>query len=123
LVTVYVRATESLDIDGLSALLSENLRFAMPPQPGIWAGRDEIIKAWLDDGFGRGKYVDWKCRATTANGQPAVAMYLRRPWSSTYQALTMDVLRIENGMIAEITTFDSSVLGWFGLPQELEGGG
>jgi hypothetical protein len=76
-----------------------------------------------DDGFGRGKNVDRKCRATTANGRPAVAMYLRRPWSSTYQSLTKDVLRIENGMIAEITTFDSSVLGWFGLPRELEGGG
>jgi RNA polymerase sigma-70 factor (ECF subfamily) len=122
LVAAYVRAHERLDLDGLSALLREDLRFAMPPQPGIWVGRDQTVKAWLDDGFGSGDYVDWRCRATTANGQPAVAMYVRRPRSSTYQALTMDVLRIEDGAIAEITTFDSGVFGWFGLPKDLEVG-
>ena len=122
LVAAYVRAHQSLDIDGLGALLREDLRFAMPPQPGVWVGRDETVKAWLDDGFGRGEYVDWKCRATTANSQPAVAMYLRHPGSSTYQALTMDVLRIENGLIAEITTFDSEVFDWFRLPRELDAG-
>jgi hypothetical protein len=118
-VAAYVRAHQSLDIDGLGALLREDLRFAMPPQP---VGRDETVKAWLDDGIGRGEYVDWKCRATAANSQPAVAMYLRRPGSSTYQALTMDVLRIENGLIAEITTFDSEVFDWFRLPRELDAG-
>jgi hypothetical protein len=34
LVAAYVRANESLDIDGLGALLREDLRFAMPPQAG-----------------------------------------------------------------------------------------
>ena len=49
-------------------------------------------------------------------------MYLRRPGSSTYQALTMDVLRIENGLIAEITTFGSEVFDWFRLPRQLDAG-
>jgi ketosteroid isomerase-like protein len=97
LVEAYVRASESLDMDGLGALLREDLRFAMPPQPGVWVGRDETVKGWVDGGFGRGDYVDWKCRTTTANGQPAVARYLRRPGASTYEAFSMDVLRIEDG--------------------------
>ena len=85
----------------------------MPPKPGIWAGRDETVNAWLVHviGFGRAEYVDWKCRATTANSQPAMAIVLATSRSSTYQALTMDVLRIENGFIAQITTFDSAVFG------------
>jgi RNA polymerase sigma-70 factor (TIGR02960 family) len=121
LVAAYVRATESLDIDGLSALLREDLRFAMPPQPGVWVGREETVKGWLDGGFGRGDYVDWKCRVTTANGQPAVAMYLRRPGAKAYEAFTMDVLRIENGLIAEIITFDGEVFDWFRLPRQVKG--
>jgi RNA polymerase sigma-70 factor (TIGR02960 family) len=122
LVAAYVRANESLDIDGLGALLREDLHFAMPPQPGVWVGRDETIKGWVDGGFGRGDYADWKCRTTTANGQPAVAMYLRRPGASMYEAFSMDVLRIEDGLIAEIITFDSEVFDWFRLPRQLEAG-
>jgi RNA polymerase sigma-70 factor (TIGR02960 family) len=122
LVAAYVRANESLDIDGLRALLREDLRFAMPPQPGVWVGRDETVRGWIDGGFGRGDYADWRCRTTMANAQPAVAMYLRRPGALTYEAASMDVLRIEDGLIAEIITFDSAVFDWFGLPRELEAG-
>jgi RNA polymerase sigma-70 factor (TIGR02960 family) len=120
LVAAYVRAHESLDIEGLSALLRADLRFAMPPQPGVWVGRDETVKGWVAGGFGRGDYADWKCLITTANSQPAVAMYLRRPGAATYQAFSMDVLRIEDGLIAEIITFDSEVFDWFRLPRQLQ---
>ena len=122
LVAAYVRAHESLDIDGLSALLREDLRFAMPPQPGVWIGRDETVRGWVAGGFGRGDYADWKCRTTIANGQPAVAMYLRRPGALTYEAFSMDVLRIADGLITEIITFDSEVFDWFRLPRQLEAG-
>lgn len=122
LVTAYVNAHENFDLDGLSALLREDLRFAMPPQPGIWVGRDETVKSWLDGGFGQGDLVDWRCRVVVANGQPAVAMYVRRPGTGMYRALTMDVLRVENGLITEIVTFDTDVFDWFGLPAEIEAG-
>ena len=59
---------------------------------------------------------------TMANGQPAVAMYLRRSGASTYEAFAMDVLRIEDGLIAEIITFDSEVFDWFRLPRQLQAG-
>jgi RNA polymerase sigma-70 factor (TIGR02960 family) len=120
LVSAYVRAHETLDIDGLAALLRADLRFAMPPQPGVWVGREETVQGWVDGGFGKGDYADWKARTTTANGQPAVAMYLRRPGAATYEPFAMDVLRIEDGLIAEITTFDSDVFEWFGLPRHLD---
>ena len=34
----------------------------------------------------------------------------------------MDVLRIEDGLVAEIITFDSDVFDWFGLPRQLQAG-
>jgi SnoaL-like domain len=122
MVTTYVRAHDNLDVDGLGALLGEDLRFAMPPQPGVWVGRYETIKGWVDGGFGRGDYADWRCRTTVANGQPGVAMYLRRPGASRYEAFSLDVLRIEDGLIAEIITFDSEVFDWFRLPRQLQAG-
>jgi RNA polymerase sigma-70 factor (ECF subfamily) len=119
LVAAYMDAHERLDMDGLAALLREDLRFAMPPQPGIWMGRDHVVQSWLEGGFGSGEYVDWRCRLTVANGQPAVAMYLRRPRDTVYRAFTLDVLRIADGKVAEITTFDADLFPAFDLPAVL----
>jgi RNA polymerase sigma-70 factor (ECF subfamily) len=121
LVSAYMAAHERLDIDRLTTLLREDLRFAMPPQPGVWVGRDTTVKAWVEGGFGTTEYGDWRCRLTLANGQPAVAMYLRRPGDTTYRAFAMDVLRLAGGKVAEITTFDESLFPMFDLPATLSG--
>ena len=63
--------------------------------------------------------VDWRCLLTSANGQPAVAIYLRRPGDSVYRAFALDVLRIANGLVAEITTFEDGVFPAFDLPTTL----
>ena len=36
-----------------------------------------------------------------------------------YSPLALDVLRVVDGTIADIVTFDGSVFGWFGLPRAL----
>jgi len=45
-----------------------------------------------------------------------------RPGASKYEAFSMDVLRIEDGLIAEIITFDREVFDWFRLPRQLQAG-
>jgi RNA polymerase sigma-70 factor (ECF subfamily) len=52
----------------------------------------------------------------------AVAMYVRCPGASTYEAFSQDILRIDDGLIAEIITFDSEVFDWFSLPRQLQAG-
>jgi RNA polymerase sigma-70 factor (ECF subfamily) len=47
--------------------------------------------------------------------QPAVANYVLRPGDAAWQALALDVLRIEEGVITEIVTFAGSVFPRFGL--------
>lgn len=42
-----------------------------------------------------------------------------RPGDSTFRAFKFDVLRIENGAIAEITTFGAGLFPAFGLPPTL----
>jgi hypothetical protein len=60
-----------------------------------------------------------RCLVTRANRQPAVACYVRRPGDEDYSPLAIDVLRIADGAIADIITFDGSLFGCFGLPRSV----
>jgi RNA polymerase sigma-70 factor, ECF subfamily len=116
----YVSTTERGDLAGLAALLSEDVRFAMPPQPGSWVGRDVVVNSWVQGGFGSAGFGQFRCLTTRANGMPAVACYLRREGESRFSPLSLDVLRIAEGEIQEITTFDlAPMVEAFDLPREL----
>jgi RNA polymerase sigma-70 factor, ECF subfamily len=114
----YVEAHERADTQALAALLRDDARLSMPPFRGWYDGRDTILRlnaAGFEPEFGRLRGV-----ATGANRQPAVAWYLRKPGDDAYRALVLDVLSVEGGQIAEITTFASPELfPRFGLPMEL----
>jgi RNA polymerase sigma-70 factor (ECF subfamily) len=73
----------------------------MPPIPGWYLGREAIVTL-MAGGF-RPEFGHLRAVPTGANRQPAVAWYLRRPGDSAHRALSLDVLRIEGGEIAEIT--------------------
>jgi len=73
----------------------------------------------VEGGFGCGDYTDFRCIATRANRQPAVANYIRKSGDREYQPLAVDMLRIEDGEIAEIITFGPVVFPHLGLPLKL----
>ena len=50
---------------------------------------------------------------------PTAASYLRRPGDTEFRAFKFDVLRIQGGRIAEITTFGAGLFPAFGLPATL----
>jgi RNA polymerase sigma-70 factor (ECF subfamily) len=116
----YVDASERGDADAIAKLLSDDVRFSMPPESGTWAGRDAVVSGWVEGGFGSPSFGDFRCVVTRANRMPAVACYLRRPGDTEYRAFALDVLQIEDGRITAITTFDvRPMLGAFGLPPTL----
>ena len=115
----YMEASERGDAHGIAETLSEDVRFSMPPQPGIWQGRDSVVGGWIAGGFGTHEFGNFRCVLTRANGQPAVANYVRGPNDDAYRAMALDVLRFEDGAIAEIVTFGGDVFGAFGLAPEL----
>ncbi len=100
-------------------MLTDDVRFSMPPVPGVWTGRDEVVRSWIEGGFGTADWGAVRCVAVRANRQPAVANYLRRPGSTEFRALALDVLRIADGAVAEIVTFDDDRFAAFGLPETL----
>ena len=50
---------------------------------------------------------------------PAAGSYLRRPGDPVFRPFKLDVLRIEDGRIAEITTFGYAQFPALGLPPAL----
>ena len=115
----YIEYGETPEPLALKRLLSEDVRFSMPPQPGVWEGRDEVVQSWIDGGFGSESFGSMRCVVTRANRQPAVACYVCKPGDDAYSALAIEVLRIVDGAVADIVTFDGSVFRWFGLPKTL----
>jgi RNA polymerase sigma-70 factor (ECF subfamily) len=119
LLRCYIEAHERADVDALAALLREDARLTMPPHPTWFEGRAAILiasKQGFDPTFG-----DLRSVPAWANRQPGVAHYLRAPGETQFVALAIDVLRIEDGRIDEITSFvDSALFAAFGLPSVLE---
>jgi RNA polymerase sigma-70 factor (ECF subfamily) len=111
----YVEAWESRNADALLTLLVEDARFAMPPFPNWFQGRDAVIAFISSTGRPRLRHVQ-----TRASGQPAVAWYLWDPGPERYVAASVEVLTLEGERVKEITAFASSELfPSFGLPTEL----
>jgi RNA polymerase sigma-70 factor (ECF subfamily) len=114
----YLEAHERADLEALAELLREDVRLTMPPHPTWYAGREAILIAMrqgFDPDFGRLRSV-----VAAANRQPAAAHYLRAPGESDYRPLALDVLRIEGGRVAEITSFVfPRLFRAFGLPPKL----
>jgi RNA polymerase sigma-70 factor (ECF subfamily) len=115
----YVEATERTDVEALTEVLREDLRFSMPPDPGVWEGRDNVVSGWVSGGFGSEDFGDFRCTITYTNRQPAVVNYLRKPGESEHRLFALDVLRIQEGAVAEIITFSGGALAPFDLPQTL----
>ncbi len=60
---------------------------------------------------------------TSVNRQPAVAFYRWREQKGAYLPLTIDVLRLTGGEIAEIITFHDDQFPRLGLPEHLPADG
>ncbi|MFJ6197304.1 sigma-70 family RNA polymerase sigma factor [Micromonospora sp. NPDC092111] len=113
--TGYATALENGDADALVALLTEDVTWSMPPIPHWYAGVDAVLK------FARALPLTtcgtWRHRSTTANGQVAVAGYLRRGDTGPYLPWSVNVLTLRDGRIAQVTSFlDVTVFPAFGLP-------
>ena len=70
----------------------------------------------LERAFGPESDGDWLLVPTRANRQPTAASYLRAHGDTEYRAFKLDVIRVEDGAIAEVTTFGASLFPQFGLP-------
>ncbi len=114
IVTRFVRAYESADIEGVVALLTDDVFMAMPPLPLEYHGRTAVAE-FLARIFASGRRSLIPARA---NGQPAFAIYAETP-TGLRHGTGMLVLTFTGGRISALTRFESSVFPSFGLPPSL----
>jgi RNA polymerase sigma-70 factor (TIGR02960 family) len=112
LLASFIDAHERGDAALAVSIASQDLRITMPPNPFFFEGL-ETIAPLLQNGLRDG---EWRLVPTRANRMPTAASYLRKPGDSAFRAFKFDVLRIEDGRIAEITTFGAGLFPAFGLP-------
>ncbi len=118
LVDRFVKAFESADVDQVVGLLTEDARFAMPPEPIEFRGRTAVVEL-LQSFFSWGQQL--KLVATRANGQPAFGYYLLDPATSTFLGNGLLVVALREDQVSSITRFGGpELLGRFNLPPVLQ---
>lgn len=117
----YVRIAATGDVDAMADLLAADAVLTMPPNPFWFVSRAAIIN-FVRPTFDPDSpmyFGEWRHVETRANGQPAAAGYVRRPGTSVFRPQNLDVLRVVDGRIVEITTFEPHLFPAFGLPRVL----
>jgi RNA polymerase sigma-70 factor (ECF subfamily) len=117
LLSRYVAAFEQYDVDGLVALMRDDVRFCMPPY-SIWLQSPAEVRTWML-GLGNG------CRGsrlvpTSACGSPAFAQYRPNP-EGGHRAWALIVLEFANDQIAGVNSFldTEALFPRFGFPLTL----
>jgi RNA polymerase sigma-70 factor (ECF subfamily) len=110
----YAAAFEKADLGALEGLLTQDTRWEMPPIPTWFDGRVDVLRllaAKLPKGEGKRLMVE-----TTANGQPAFALYIRGR-DGGFHAHDVQVLTVSKTGISAVLAFHLPALfPAFGLP-------
>jgi RNA polymerase sigma-70 factor (ECF subfamily) len=116
LVERLATALERNDVDGLVALLTDDVRLSMPPLPLEYRGLDQASRFLAHVTV---FHDDRRVLQTRANGQPALAMYARDPGANVHRALGLLVVTLAGERVSAITRFEVGVFPQFGLPRTL----
>ena len=117
LLTNYVEAFQTSDMQRLAILLRADVELEMPPIPTWFTGRTAVA------GFLGAKVLgppgSWQMVPTRANGQPAIAAYSRGE-DGNYHAHEIQVLTLLGDHVSRIVAFlDPRLPVAFGLPAVL----
>ena len=112
----YMDAWKRTDVEALAALLKEDAHLTMPPSSAWVFGRDAIARFFTNYPF-RPTARPHVHVPTRANRQPAYAVFLEPAEAGAPpEPFAVEVLRIEDGLIAEIHYFlQPELLGRFAV--------
>jgi RNA polymerase sigma-70 factor (ECF subfamily) len=113
----FVSAFERFDLDELVAVLTDDARLTMPPEPAGHNGSRPIAGFLLESHAGS----LLKLFPTRANGQPALVLYLPDPTAPIWRANGLIVLTLRGNQIHALTRFGNlGLLARFGFPRTLQ---
>jgi RNA polymerase sigma-70 factor, ECF subfamily len=114
----YVAAFEDYDIESMVHLLTEDAIWEMPPFTGWYRGGRQIARL-ISTQCPASRAGDMRMVRTAANGQPALALYMRDT-DGVHRAFQIQQLTIDRDRVAHVVCyFDTSLFPTFGLPDEL----
>lgn len=115
----YIRSWEAHDVDSLVGLLREDIRFAMPPWATWFDERGELERFLRGARFSARWSEGFRVIPTRANGQLALAFYLRDGDDYRRHSIQLVTLLASGGdRIAEVITFiGASYFRGFDLPE------
>jgi RNA polymerase sigma-70 factor (TIGR02960 family) len=113
----YAKAFEECDVPAIVRLFKEDAVWEMPPFPQWFRSAEAIgrlIAAQCPIGPGQGLM-----KPTSANGQPAFALYSRRE-GGDFRPFNLHVLTLEGDRVSRVAAFfDPRLFGTFGLPRSI----
>ncbi len=110
----YTAAFQNADVTTLKRLLTDHAVLEMPPIPAWFTGREPIGRFFTARAFAERR--TYRTIPTRANGQPALASYLRGT-DGRYHPHAIQVLTITAAGITRITAFrEPGLFPRFGLP-------
>ena len=111
----FVDALECGDIERVVALLTDDARMTMPPEPFELRGSRPIAE-YLGRVWGEGV----KVVPTRANNAPAFGLYRPDPHADVYRASGILVLSVVGARVSALARFaDKSLFATFGLPRTI----
>jgi RNA polymerase sigma-70 factor (ECF subfamily) len=114
----YITTWESGDLDAFAALLAEDARLVMPPQPEWYAGRAAICQFLAHLMATRPQR--YKLVPVAANRQATVAVYTAPPTGGEFRSSALHVIAMRDDRITQMTRFAAPHLfPRFGLPTQL----
>nr|WP_245432516.1 RNA polymerase subunit sigma-70 [Mesorhizobium loti] len=117
LLHAFVCAWESRDIAAMVELLTDDVRFTMPPLPAWFNGRAFVEKFFSERVF----QTPWRLEPLRGNGQPGFACYIRQTGDDRFRPGGVVLLSVANGHIAAIDSFiDPTVCRRFGMRAEFD---
>ena len=113
----YVSAFERKDVDAIVALLARDAVWEMPPYSTWFQGREQVARHLT--GQCPGGPGDFRFAATTANGEPALGMYLRGG-DGVFERFALQSFTVRGGEFSHVVSFfDLRLFDTFGLPGSL----
>ncbi|CAM5507945.1 sigma-70 family RNA polymerase sigma factor [Mycolicibacterium aubagnense] len=116
LLQAFVAAWESRDIAAMVELLTDDVRFTMPPLPAWFSGRAFVEKFFSERVF----ETPWRLEPLRGNGQPGFACYIRQAGDDRFRPGGVVLLSVADGRITAIDSFlDPAVCRRFGMREEI----
>jgi RNA polymerase sigma-70 factor (ECF subfamily) len=116
LVDRYVTAFVDADLTTMAGLLTEDVVLEMPPVLNWYIGRENYVQFMARAFEMRG--TDWRMLPVAANGQPAVAAYVRA--GVGYEMHSLQVFSVtKSGLRRNVVYVDPAVFAAFDVPSRL----